>query len=116
MNLIYYICILGYITVPDLKEKLENQLSTMLDRIPLLLREDFTSNLELKLRWDPLPRSPGGSVTNLKLTVYDESMCNQQSSIKLYKPDLNVRKLSWMDVYGKYTALCFFPLFKHREL
>ena len=66
-----------------------------------MIKEEFTGELELQLRWDPLPKSTGGNITNLQPIGYDKSMTDKYSLMKNAELLPIVSKLSWKDVYGK---------------
>ena len=74
---------------------------TVLSILPSLIKEEFTGELELQLRWDPLPKSTGGNATNLQPTGYDENMTDKYSLMKNAELLQIVSKLSWKDVYGE---------------
>lgn len=89
------------ITVPDVDDN-EPEKQDLCSKLSTLFQEDFQSQLELQLHWDPLHRKPQENITQLRFTM----KCKEyESSMKLL--DLAVgmtaklKKIPWKNVYGK---------------
>lgn len=95
-----------FITVPDVADKIVEENFT--SRLSTLIKEDFQSELELQLHWDPLHRKPRENINQLRFTTtYGE--CR----LPMKTPDLAVgvkdklKKMPWENVYGK-DQLCVY--------
>jgi hypothetical protein len=89
------------ITVPDLVEK--ELVGQDLTNTSTLSKEDFQSDLELQLHWDPLYKTPE---KNMIINRYNLKQCSgpespMEFSKVTFELEPKLKKLPWKNVYGR---------------
>ena len=92
-----------YYVVPDVND-IEQVDYNVAGTLSVMFKEDFHSELELQLNWDPLHKKPEKDFNKLRFTV----KYNEYSSPGFPMPDNFpselqpvVKKMPWKNVYGK---------------
>ena len=86
--------------VPDVADKVVEPDFT--SRLSTLFKEDFQSELELKLHWDPLHRKPRENINQLRFTtIYMECRTPMKLLDLTVEIQTKLKKMPWENVYGK---------------
>ena len=66
-------------------------------------KEDFHSELELQLHWDPVHKAPEKNINQLRFTTKYEQCSESLMELPNFASELKpkLKKMPWRNVYGK---------------